>query len=1021
MNNDEAGASRPATAGRKRGLIVGISLVALGLGAIWWQRAPIATQLIDRELARRGVPASYRIAQLTHEGATLTGLVIGRPEAPDLVAGSVRVEIGWTLGGTKVRQIAVDDVLLRGQLGPKGLTFGTLDRLRPAPSNEPFTLPDFDLRLRNARLRLATPAGQVGIAAEGKGRLADGFRGRVAIAAPRLNQSACVVSDSKALFKVHTNDRQISLSGPAGVAALRCTDGRSGPASALVSATIPESLDKAQGRINLSARTLVLDDKASAASLGAEGQFDLATAQPMARFNGSVRWEDLSADNALRARMARATTGPATTPIGPLSDKAFSALSRAMESADGSVQIALNAQGKSGYLTLSDPGVRSASGAQLTGTGQIIEWRWPSGEIRPGGTMALSGGGLPEIRLAAQSDGPGAWYIRGSMMPYAANGARLAASPFSLDWKDKAGRLTAHISLDGPIADGRIEGLILPLYVRFTQTGEIRLTDSGDGCLNIAFVDLKAKGLVLSRSKIPLCSANGRDTLFAMDTQGRLAADLHIPAVALQGRFGTAPVTIGADNGRFSLGGNASAPDISFSIGASAVRMQQPEGDTYLTLAGLTGRTAGVTLEGRLSDAAGAIANVPLLVDQASGRWRYAQGLLTLSAPSARVRDAAAERRFEPVLARDIGLRLKDGAITGDAVLAHPASGKQLALLKLRHDLSATRGNAVLEVPKLAFGDDLQPEQLTPLTLGIIANVGGTISGEGHIRWSEAGVTSDGMFETPGIGLSAAFGQVHNIRGRIVFDDLLGMTTPPGQTVTLGEVNTGVTVKDGTIRYQLLPEQHVKVEEGRWPFSGGELILEPTTLDFGKPSDRIFTLTVVGLDAAQFIQQFDFKNFAATGLFDGKMPLLFNEKGGRIVGGRLVARREGGTLAYVGEVSDADMGGAGKLAFDALKSMKYSALVLEMDGELDGEIISTVLFNGVNQAPVNPSGGSLPVKGTGFPFKFNITVRAPFRALLNTAESFTDVRTTVKRALPPDTSQLPGTAPVQPPASEDKR
>src|SRR3546814_1903516 len=69
-----------------------------------------------------------------------------------------------------------------------------------------------------------------------------------------------------------------------------------------------------------------------------------------------------------------------------------------------------------------------------------------------------------------------------------------------------------------------------------------------------------------------------------------------------------------------------------------------------------------------------------------------------------------------------------------------------------------------------------------------------------------------------------------------------------------------------------------------------------------------------------------------------------------------------------------------------------------MDGQLDGEIISTVLFNGSNQQPVNPTGSSLPVKATGLPFKFNITIRAPFRALLNTAESFTDVRTTVRQA-----------------------
>src|SRR3546814_12321433 len=122
------------------------------------------------------------------------------------------------------------------------------------------------------------------------------------------------------------------------------------------------------------------------------------------------------------------------------------------------------------------------------------------------------------------------------------------------------------------------------------------------------------------------------------------------------------------------------------------------------------------------------------------------------------------------------------------------------------------------------------------------------------------------------------------------------------------------------------------------------------------------SLRVEGLDAAQFIQQFDFRNFAVTGLFDGRLPLLFNADGGRIVGGRLIARSPGGTLAYVGEVSEADIGGAGKLAFDALKSLKYNALIIEMDGPLDGEIISTVLFNGSNQ---QPHGRALCREGVG--------------------------------------------------------
>nr|MDQ2879257.1 YdbH domain-containing protein [Pseudomonadota bacterium] len=384
----------------------------------------------------------------------------------------------------------------------------------------------------------------------------------------------------------------------------------------------------------------------------------------------------------------------------------------------------------------------------------------------------------------------------------------------------------------------------------------------------------------------------------------------------------------------------------------------------------------------------GQIGNVPLLLSNAAGAWRLDGGALGVTG-ALDVRDAAAVARFKPLVARDVALTLKDSKITATGTLIEPAKNVRVAALSIAHDLSRGAGQADLTVDGITFGDGFQPTDLTPLTLGIVADVKGTVSGVGHIRWTDAGVTSDGTFRTAGIDLAAALGPVSGIAGQIRFTDLLALESAPGQVVTIKSINPGVPVNDGTIRFQTLANARVRIEDGRWPFAGGSLVLEPTLLDFGEAQERDLTFRVTGMDAAQFLQQFDFKNLDATGTFDGVLPMVFDINGGRIENGHLVVRRGGGTIAYVGELSEKDLGFWGNAAFQTLKSLKYRSVDIVMNGPLAGEMVTQVRFAGVGQG-VGAKRNFLVSRLAKLPFVFNVTIKAPFRQLIDSAQSLYD-------------------------------
>jgi hypothetical protein len=149
-----------------------------------------------------------------------------------------------------------------------------------------------------------------------------------------------------------------------------------------------------------------------------------------------------------------------------------------------------------------------------------------------------------------------------------------------------------------------------------------------------------------------------------------------------------------------------------------------------------------------------------------------------------------------------------------------------------------------------------------------------------------------------------------------------------------------------------------------------------------------------------------FKEISATGTFDGVLPMIFDDAGGRIVGGRLDSREDGGTLAYNGVVNRANLGMMGGFAFDALRDLKFRSMIIRLDGYLDGEFATRMAIQGVGLG--NTSTQQFIKSVNRIPFNFNVTIKGPFRALIAAAKSFRDPTQVIEPTLPRPLDEVPG-------------
>lgn len=991
-------------------LIALAALVVIALTIAWFSRERIADDLIQGQLDQYDLPATYDIESIGPNRQVLRNIVVGDPADPDLTVARAIVDLRVRPWGTRFGRVTLEKPRLKGTLSDGRISFGTLDRVLFRDTGGEGGLPELDLKIIDGRARIGGAYGDIALGLVGEGRLDGGFAGRYDLRADALDYAGCGLSNARSKGRIGVDGGKPTLRGPLRVAEIACED----PAvqvvdlSSPVTLAVDETLDGLEVQVDgkvarLSAPSLAAGNSTIEGALALRGgqtslHYDLRLgnarttglaarwigAKGVARRGRDTGWrvqtslagEGLSPSADWLARLRDWQVASKDTLAAPLIARLREALSREARGSSLAAEVTLTTNADGFSLGVPTATLDGASGARILSLSRLAVLPTQGALPRVSGNFTTAGPGIPVMQGRMERSASGRLVFQLAMEEYRAGEARLAIPQLAVA-QAPGGTigLAGAIQASGPLPGGFARGLSLPIKGSYDGN---RLALWPD-CTRVSFGQLVYANLALDQRTVTLCPAKGRPILTAAGGAVRLAAGA--PSLDLSGTLADTPIALKSGPVGFAWPGQLSASALDVTLGSGdAARFRIDN------LKARLGRDIGGTFSG----ADIGLAAVPLDLRDTAGEWSYRDGVLALTDGSFLLQDRADPPRFEPLTARGANLRLRDNRIVAEAGLREPESDQLVTSVTVEHDLSSGSGFAYLDVPGIRFGKDLQPDDLTRLAFGVIAQTEGAVTGSGKIEWDADGVTSTGQFSSDGLDFAAAFGPVKGASGTIRFDDLLGLTTAPDQRIAVGSVNPGIAVEGGTVQFGLRDGQLIAVAGASAPFLGGTITLRNLDINIGAEEERAYVFDISGLDAARLVERLELGNVNATGIFDGSITVLFDADGnGRIVDGLLISRPPGGNVSYVGDLTYEDLTPIANFAFQALRSLDYERLEVEIEGPLTGEIITRLRFNGIAQGAEADS-NFITRKLASLPIEFRINISAPFFALIQNVRSFFD-------------------------------
>lgn len=377
-----------------------------------------------------------------------------------------------------------------------------------------------------------------------------------------------------------------------------------------------------------------------------------------------------------------------------------------------------------------------------------------------------------------------------------------------------------------------------------------------------------------------------------------------------------------------------------------------------------------------------------------------------------RIVEASTEgKRFE-TLAATGQVELARGQWTG-GLTAATLDGHPVGKVTIRHDVASGRGQADIDASKLVFAKGgLQPLALSPLA-AVARDAEGPAVFTGQFAWAEDVMTSQGRISTPGLDFKSPLGQVHKLKGQIVFDSLAPLTSPPGQALSIDSVDAIVPIQGVTASFGLGAEA-LHLQAAAFEASKGRVTIQPLDVPLDGKGVIKGVVDIAGLDLGLLVSGSSLADkIKVEAVVDGRLPFEYSPAGFKFFDGKIYATGPGRlsiAREALGQV-DAGQGQStetGKTTVNAVQDFAYQAMENLHFQTLEAAVNSTnkgrlgVLFHVKGEhdpkVPEKARVSLLEVlRGTVFQRRIPLPAKTPVDLTLDTSLNFDELLAAWKR------------------------